>query len=171
MLNLNKNGTNNYRPRVLIAQSDEEDLQLIEKHVLRFAKFDYILADRGTQVIQEINENCFDVVVLGLKFKDVTGTTLAYLIHEFDPTIPIVFLTSYSNVMLSGAEDVAYKVIEKENLEENLPSICEDIYNIAMEMDVANNDKEGQRNYKRPQYNTHRLALPTSIASSVARLS
>jgi DNA-binding NtrC family response regulator len=174
MLNLNINSDcSQYRPSVLVAQSDFDCLKRIELEAKNQNKFDLVLATSGKTTIENINSHCFDGVVLGLKFPDITGSTLAYLIHEFDPDISIAFLTTYNTGVLSTtAEYLRCKIWDKEKELENIPNLCNKIYELSMENPCKNLQRTLSRKYaqtKRGLYSQYaKLSVPDSLSDIMA---
>ncbi len=161
-----------YRPKVLLAQSNKDDLEKIAHCAEACDKYNFVLASTGTDIINKINSEYFDAVVLGLKFPDITGSTIAYLIHEFDPLISIIFLSSYnSNILISVVEAIGCKFLDKAEAMENLPELCEFIYQTSMETSCEN-DKLISKEFVNDRRNTYKqyekLSLPKSIAEVVS---
>lgn len=157
-----------YRPVVLLAQSDLDDLDRLAVASDSFDKYDYILASTGVEIINAVNNQCLDAVILGLKFPDITGSTVAYLIHEFDPLISLAFLSGYNNnILVSAAHDLHSKFWDKTVEFQDLPALCDKIYKLAIEMPCANGGRLVKREYmkeRRELYKKYnRLALPSSL--------
>jgi DNA-binding NtrC family response regulator len=163
-----KDPCSGFRPIVLIAQNDEDDLRILQEASLKYNKYDVVVATTGQEIVDKINETCFDAVIIGLRFSDLTGSTLAYLIHAFDPLIKIGFLTNYNTASLIEAVERLDCTFLNKNVElQNLDKLCEKIYHIATEIPCSDklrisgrNSSEAYRNrYK--EYKT--LAIPESM--------
>lgn len=158
-----------YRPLVLLAQSDKDDLNQLAIASDNCNKYEYVLASKGMEIINAVNNQCFDAVVLGLKFLDITGATVAYLIHDFDPLISLIFLSTYNNnILVSAAHDLNSKFWNKNEEFTDMPALCEKIYQAAIEMPCDNSDRMVKREYMRDRRELYRkydkLSLPSSLA-------
>lgn len=161
-----------YRPVVLIAQSDEEDLKTVQTAARSYDKFDVVTTTTGQGIIDNVNKYCFDAIVLGLKFPDITGATVAYLVHQFDPLISVGFLSVYkSSIIITMAQDLNCRFWDKNEKFTDLPSLCDDIYNLAMEMPCDNKSRIIKRAYMKPAREEYlkygKLEVPDSIAQVV----
>ena len=158
-----------YRPVVLIAQSNEEDLNAIRNAAQEFDKFDVVTTNTGKGIVDYVNQICFDAIILGLKFPDITGATVAYLVHHFDPLVSVAFLTTYkSNILVAAAEDLNLKFWDKTEKLKDLNALCQDIYDLAMEVRCDDKTRIIKRMYMQParaEYLKYReLLIPESIA-------
>lgn len=131
------------RPVILIAQADTNDLRRIEDAAIECNKFDVITATTGREVVDKINDSNIDIVIIGLKFPDFTGTTLAFIIHEFNPYIKIGFLTNYrSSILVSATHHLNCVFFDKEEEMQNLPDLCEKLYNLAKEKEQEEESRQ-----------------------------
>lgn len=154
-----------FRPVVLIAQHDEDDLRLLKEASLRYNKYDVVIARTGQEIVDKINDTCFDAVIMGLRFEDLTGSTLSYLIHEFDPLIKIGFLTTYSTETLIEAVNRLDCVFLDKNIEmKDLDSLCGKIYEIATEIPCADklriSGRDSSKAYRSRYQRYKTLAIP-----------
>jgi CheY-like chemotaxis protein len=157
-----------YRPRVLIAQSDQDSLELLVENSRVYNKYDVEIAVSGQAVVDMVNEYCFDAIVLGLKFPDITGATLAYLIHRFDPLVSVAFLSNYkSDILISVAQDLGFKFWNKDEKFEDLEKLCKDIYDLALYMPCDAEKRIIKREFMRPEREEYlkygKLTVPHSI--------
>jgi len=161
-----------YRPVVLIAQSDEDDLLTIANAARKYNKFDVVTTTTGQGIIDNVNKFCFDAIVLGLKFPDITGATVAYLVHQFDPLVSVGFLSVYnSNIMITMAQDLNCRFWNKTERFKDLDSLCKDVYKLAIEMPCDNKSRIIKRAYTKPAREEYlkygKLRVPDSIAQVV----
>lgn len=157
-----------YRPRVLIAQSDTESLSELVKYCKAYNKFDVITATTGQEIIDAVNGCCFDALVLGLKFPDITGATLAYLVHQFDPLVSVAFLSSYDNdILVAGAKDLGFEFWNKTEKFKDLGKLCTEIYDLAITMPCDDSTRIIKREYMKPVRDEYlryeKLRLPNSL--------
>lgn len=160
--------TEKFRPIVLIAQHDIKDLSLLEKACVRYNRFDVVTASCGEEVVDRINDHCFDAVFIGLKFPDITGATLAYLIREFDPLITIGFLTSYNTpTLIDAVESLDCVFLDKNKEMQDLDSLCEKLYDITSNIPCVDELRTSERSssevYRNRYRQYHKLSIPKVI--------
>jgi CheY-like chemotaxis protein len=122
-----------YKPVVLIAQNDVEVLRAISECAKKFDRFNFDTAITGLEIIEKVNKKSYDAVVMGLKFPDITGTTVAMLIYDFDSNANIAFLTSYDSCLLKSLVTCCdFLVWSRNEKMQDTEGLCRDIYNLAM---------------------------------------
>ncbi|CAN5203820.1 hypothetical protein BH09PAT1_BH09PAT1_1470 [soil metagenome] len=164
-----------YRPRVLIAQTCNENLNLLLNYAAKHNLFDVITAHTGKEVITEVNNQCFDAIILGLRFPDITGSTLAYLISQFDPLVSVAFLTEYSNdILVAGTIDLGLPFWSRIDKFKDLDKFCKEIYDFAMTMPCDNKTRIIRRQYTKPARERYlrygKLVLPDSISTVLEQI-
>lgn len=153
-----------FRPVVLIAPHNKNDLELLKDASLKYNKFDLVTASTGQEIVDKINENCFDAVIIGLKFPDLTGSTLAFLIHEFDALIRIGFLTIYNTqTLVESAEQLNCVFLDKNKEMKNLDTLCEKIYGLATEIPCADKLRISERKSSEADRNRYKEYNKLSI--------
>lgn len=163
-----------YRPNILIAQNDEDDLKLLEAASIKYGKYDAVYAQTGQEIIDNVNNHCFDTIILGLKFPDITGATIAYLVHQFDPLVTIGFLTVYkNNILVAAANDLHLRFWDKNEKFKDLDLLCCDIYDLAVEISCDDEKRIIRREYRKPLRDEylkyHKLTIPHSLAKVVIK--
>lgn len=157
-----------YRPIVLLAQYDADDLDKLVQYCLKCDKFDIETASTGQEIIDKVNNTCFDAIILGLKFPDITGSTLAFLVHQFDPLVSVAFLSTYSsNILIAGAQDLGFLFWSKEDKFKDLDNFCGEIYDLAIAMPCDDETRIIKREFMKPireEYLRYKkLSVPDSI--------
>lgn len=158
-----------YRPKILIAQANLDDLELLKSESLVYNKYDVVTASTGQEVVERVNDTCFDAVVIGLKFPDLTGATLAFLIHEFDPLIKIVFLSNYnSNILVASVQELNCVYLDKNIELKDIPKLCSKLYDISMELPCSEPSRTLKREYSsenRSRFRSYnKLIIPESLS-------
>lgn len=161
-----------FRPVVLIAQSDIQDLQVIVEASLQYDKYDIVTATTGQEIVDKINSTCFDAVIMGLRFPDLTGSTLAYLIHDFNPLIKIGFLTHYhTKSLIHTVENLNCVFFNKTEELKDLNGLCEKIYKVATEIPCSDKIRAQSRELNsenRLKYtNYNKLFIPIIMGQAV----
>jgi DNA-binding NtrC family response regulator len=151
-----------YRPHVLVADEDTDFLQRLDVAIESCGLFDMDVATSGREIVQRVNETCYDALVLEIKFPDILGTTIASLIHETDPELPIAILSKYDG------KAATFGVVRSESLfwyksftynTEELQELCEKIYNLSL----INPCSREQRHRKREEAKTKNLEASVQI--------
>lgn len=85
------------RKRLLIVDDELLIRDLLYDH---FSNCNYAitLADNGQAAMARLGEGEFDTVILDLKMPDMDGLELASVVHEKQPTAPIIIITGYPSV-------------------------------------------------------------------------
>lgn len=163
-----KDPCSEFRPIVLIAQHDEDDLTILKNASEKYNKYDVVTARTGQEVVDSINDTCFDAVIIGLRFEDLTGSTLAYLIHGFDPLIKIAFLTTYNTVsLIEAVKSLDCEYLDKEKEMQNLDTLCEKIYHIATEIPCVDKLRISGRKSSEEYRNRYKEYKVLSIPSAI----
>jgi len=84
----------------------------------------------GSEAIQALRRNDFDVAVLDLKMEDMDGIEVLKIFKKMDPNLPVIMLTGHGSEkaaregMEFGAFDYLTKPCELEELIEKIRAAC-----------------------------------------------
>lgn len=108
-------------PRVLLVDDDEVCRRLSSKFLQVFGcSIDY--AVDGMSAVNKMNQEKYDLVLMDIVMPNLDGMSATSLIRQFDPSTPIISMTSNSgpseliNYMSSGMTDILPKPFTKEGL-------------------------------------------------------
>jgi len=140
------------RPTVLLAHYDEEILRQLEAASDICDKYDYHSAVSGQEVIDLINKHYFDVVIIGSRFADITGTGMAELVKSKFPYIKGVFLSSHNHGLFKYRADLlGFKIWNKSRSLNNLQTLCQEIVVLLEDCPPLGSIKESSKQVKLPE--------------------
>jgi len=119
-----------HRPLVLVADDDEDILELVRFRLAR-SGYDTICAHDGTQALSLAAERLPDVVVLDVSMPGLDGVEVTERLRSNETTkhIPVILLTASANPadvskgLAAGAEDYVTKPFSPEMLESRVSAI------------------------------------------------
>jgi DNA-binding NtrC family response regulator len=112
--------------RRLLLVDDERAFGAVLAKRLTKRGFDVTLAYSGTQAIQTLRAQEFDVAILDLKMEDMDGIEVLKIFIKMDPELPVVMLTGHGSEQSAregiacGAFDYLTKPYELDDLLEKL---------------------------------------------------
>jgi DNA-binding LytR/AlgR family response regulator len=115
---------------ILIAD-DERPARSELKHILLDLLPDCTLveANSGSEAIDRISEETFDLLFLDIDLGDMTGTSLAVVARRLQPDTPIVFATAYQDHAIKAFElgvcDYILKPFDPKRIEKTLQRLHE----------------------------------------------
>ena len=119
-------GTNE-RIKVLLVDDEVPYLMALSKR-LKKRNVDPTLAFSGTEGIQALRYNDFDVAILDLKMEDMDGIEVLKIFKKLSPNMAVIMLTGHGSEQAaregvqSGAFDYLLKPCELEDLIEKIRS-------------------------------------------------
>jgi CheY-like chemotaxis protein len=119
-----------HRPLVLVADDDEDILELVRFRLAR-SGYDTICTHDGTQALALAAERLPDVVVLDVSMPGLDGVEVTERLRSNESTthIPVILLTASANPadvskgLAAGAEDYVTKPFSPEMLESRVSAI------------------------------------------------
>jgi DNA-binding NtrC family response regulator len=109
-------------PVRLLLIDDEKDFVNILAKRFKHRNIDVTKAFSGTEAIQALRENEFDVAVLDLKMEDMDGIEVLKIFKIMDPRLAVIMLTGHGSAesaeqgLKLGAFDYLSKPCELEDL-------------------------------------------------------
>lgn len=107
--------------KVLIVD-DEVDLSATLVERLDIRGFDAVAVQTGTEALEQVRENKFDVIVLDIKLKGEDGVDVMKQIKQIKKNLPVILLTGHMSReaneegLKAGAIDYIIKPIDIEAL-------------------------------------------------------
>lgn len=92
--------------RVLLVDDEVGFVEVLRKRLCK-RNVECKIAFSGTEAIQKLRKNEFDVAVLDLKMEDMDGIEVLKIFKKMDPRMPVIILTGH------GSEQAAVEGIEQ----------------------------------------------------------
>jgi DNA-binding NtrC family response regulator len=124
MTNSSKN-TNSDPIRLLLVDDEKDFVNILSKRIKR-RNIDVVKAFSGTEAIQALRGQEFDVAVLDLKMEDMDGIEVLKMLKIMDPKLAVIMLTGHGSAEAAeqgiklGAFDYLTKPCELEELLEKI---------------------------------------------------
>lgn len=104
---------------VLVCDDDEISLEVNQKYIelygkrlnRRFQCFSFMEYEKELENL--IMRNTFDVALLDIQFPNKSGIEIAKLLQKVNPTIPILFITNYTEYKEIASDMIAVGYLEK----------------------------------------------------------
>ncbi len=120
-----QNGKEDKIIKVLLVDDEKGYINVLSNRLSK-RSIDATKAFSGTQAIQILRKNDFDVVVLDLKMEDMDGIEVLKIMKKMAPEVPVIFLTGHGSQeaaregIASGAFDYLTKPCELSQLIEKI---------------------------------------------------
>ena len=107
--------------RLLLIDDEKDFVNILSKRIKR-RKIDVVKAFSGTEAIQALRGQEFDVAVLDLKMEDMDGIEVLKMLKIMDPKLAVIMLTGHGSAEAAeqgiklGAFDYLSKPCELEEL-------------------------------------------------------
>ena len=124
MTNSSKN-INSDPIRLLLVDDEKDFVNILSKRIKR-RNIDVVKAFSGTEAIQALRGQEFDVAVLDLKMEDMDGIEVLKMLKIMDPKLAVIMLTGHGSAEAAeqgiklGAFDYLTKPCELEELLEKI---------------------------------------------------
>jgi two-component system NtrC family sensor kinase len=89
------------RERILIIESSEEVINLLNDRILNPSGYETLVATNGQEGLRRVTEERPDLILLDLHMPDITGLEIVEALHDTGPAIPIVLM------IFPGSEEIA----------------------------------------------------------------
>ena len=106
---------------ILIVDDDDGHRMMLEA-LLKKWKFQISSAENGRQALEMAQSKPFDTILMDIRMPDMDGMTALNKIHEYNPAIPIIMMTAYSDIdnaieaVKTGAYDYLTKPLDFDRL-------------------------------------------------------
>ena len=110
---------NNKKKKILIVDDDMAHRLMIKANMLD-KNYEITQAEDGSEAIENVKKDFFDLIIMDIKMKTVDGITALKEIKEISPSIPIMIMTAYSSVQTAvealklGATEYFVKPLDME---------------------------------------------------------
>ena len=85
------------RLRVMLVDDEAGFLEVMKKRLSR-RELDVVTARTGSDAIQRMRDQEFDVAVVDLKMEDMDGIELLRILRLMDPELPVLMLTGHGSM-------------------------------------------------------------------------
>jgi len=92
----------------------------------------------------------FDVVFLDIEMPPPDGMETARRLHEFSPELPVIFLTSHTELAMDGYEVGAFRFLQKPAIPEKLTQALKDIRQLTAKTKTVCIRSDGEDHYISP---------------------
>ena len=111
------------KPRMLVVDDEAYVRETLHRwFVIR--GFDVDMAQTGLEAVEKCNSNSYDVITMDLEMPVMTGAEAISIIREKNPSVPILVLTGYVQVLddnaLHSVEKVLVKPVSLRKIEEEV---------------------------------------------------
>jgi two-component system response regulator HydG len=119
--------------KILVVDDDSVHGMML-KTLIEDWGYEIYLADDGSTGVDMVKDQPFDLVLLDMKMKKMSGMEALQHIKNFNPSLPVVIMTAYSSVqtavktLKTGAYDYLTKPLDFDKLKLTIERIFESIY-------------------------------------------
>ena len=119
--------------KILVVDDDSVHGMML-KTLIEDWGYEIHLADDGTTGVEMVKSQSFDLVLLDMKMKKMSGMEALQHIKNYNPSLPVVIMTAYSSVqtavkaLKTGAYDYLTKPLDFDKLKLTLERIFERIF-------------------------------------------
>jgi len=123
MSEINVDGTD--RIKLLLVDDEEGYVNVLSNRMAK-RNIDVTKSLSGTEGIQALRKQDFDVAILDLKMEDMNGIEVLKIFKKMDPDLPVIMLTGHGSEQAAregieyGAFDYLMKPCDLENLIEKI---------------------------------------------------
>lgn len=120
----------NHKPHVLVVDDDISHCTIIQA-LMKGWGYQVTLAHSGLEAIDRVKQTPFDVVLSDVRMSEMDGIEAMKVIKAYNPAIPILIMTAYSNVesaveaIKAGAYDYLTKPLDFDVLRLTLERVLE----------------------------------------------
>jgi two-component system NtrC family response regulator len=113
------------QPRILLVDDDRNFLRVLSYHIREFG-YDAVPCSSGSEALQYLQDQRFDVVVTDLKMPEMDGLQLLSRLQKNVPDVPVIILTAHGTIdraveaVRNGAHDFLTKPFEKEEIRHSI---------------------------------------------------
>ncbi|GKX60946.1 sigma 54-interacting transcriptional regulator [Leminorella grimontii] len=119
-----------HKPHVLVVDDDISHCTIIQA-LMKGWGFDVTLAHNGLEAVERVKQTPFDLVLSDVRMSEMDGIAALKAIKAYNPAIPILIMTAYSNVesaveaIKSGAYDYLTKPLDFDMLRLTIERVLE----------------------------------------------
>ncbi|MDT8378675.1 MAG: sigma-54 dependent transcriptional regulator [Desulfotignum sp.] len=119
--------------KILVVEDDPAHARMLKTLITDWG-YTVVLADDGDTGVVQVKAHSFDIVLLDMKMKRLSGMDTLSQIREYNPSLPVVMMTAYSSVETAvealkiGAYDYLTKPLDFDRLKLTIERILERIF-------------------------------------------
>ena len=119
--------------RILVVEDDAAHARMLKTLISDWG-YEVVLADDGDTGVEQVTSRSFDIVLLDMKMKRMSGMEALSQILAYNPSLPVVMMTAYSSVdtaveaLKIGAYDYLTKPLDFDRLKLTMERILERIF-------------------------------------------
>jgi two-component system, NtrC family, response regulator HydG len=119
--------------RILVVDDDPAHARMLKTLISDWG-YEVHLADDGDSGVEKVKSNSFDMVLLDMKMKRMSGMEALSGICEYNPSLPVIMMTAYSSVdtaveaLKIGAYDYLTKPLDFDKLKLTIERVLERIF-------------------------------------------
>jgi two-component system, NtrC family, response regulator HydG len=119
--------------KILVVDDDPAHARMLRTLISDWG-YEVVLADDGDTGVEQVKSISFNIVLLDMKMKRMSGMDALSQIREFNPSLPVVMMTAYSSVdtaveaLKTGAYDYLTKPLDFDRLKLTIERILERIF-------------------------------------------
>lgn len=107
--------------------------------------------ENGSALIAAFEKGCrFDAIFLDIEMPPPDGMETARRLHEFSPELPVIFLTSHTELAMDGYEVGAFRFLQKPVIPEKLTQALKDIRQLNANTKTVCIRSDGEEHYISP---------------------
>lgn len=120
-------------PKILVVEDDTAHARMLKTLISDWG-YEVVLADDGDTGVEQVKSRSFDIVLLDMKMKRMSGMEALSQILAFNPSLPVVMMTAYSSVdtaveaLKIGAYDYLTKPLDFDRLKLTIERVLERIF-------------------------------------------
>ena len=118
--------------KILVVDDDTAHARMLETLMTDWG-YAVSVADDGTTGVEQVEKKGFDLVLLDMKMKKMSGMEALQRIKAYNPVLPVIIMTAYSSVKTAvkalkiGAYDYLTKPLDFDRLELSLERLFESL--------------------------------------------
>jgi two-component system, NtrC family, response regulator HydG len=119
--------------QILVVEDDPAHARMLKTLIADWG-YEVVLADDGDTGVEQVKSRSFDIVLLDMKMKRLSGMEALSQILGYNPSLPVVMMTAYSSVdtaveaLKIGAYDYLTKPLDFDRLKLTIERILERIF-------------------------------------------
>jgi DNA-binding NtrC family response regulator len=118
-------------PAKILLVDDEQRFRTTTSKLLAAKGFATSTAGSGSEALEQMKENPFDVVILDVRMPEMGGVEVLAELKKLDPHVEVIIMTGYASVdtakeiMKLGAYDFMLKPCAIDDLVEKIEAACD----------------------------------------------
>ncbi|WP_022667761.1 sigma-54-dependent transcriptional regulator [Desulfospira joergensenii] len=121
------------KKKILVVDDDRAHARMLDTLITDWG-YEVFLAEDGDRGVDMVQSQAFDMVLMDMKMIRMSGMEALGLIHEYNPSLPVIMMTAFSSVdtavkaLKIGAYDYLTKPIDFDKLRLTIERVMERIF-------------------------------------------